>query len=144
MAANHIVLRDLKSPILGQWRLWGFHHEGFTCRYSEKFVLKLWHLMVCWQLPPPRVKAPPCELKAPPPVAASFDMTAGRSLTVSRIGWVAVSSTVNSLKFSTYLMYWNWNVTNAWCGSGPTGHATKCPVIHIYEMFSCALPDIRI
>ncbi|KDR13998.1 Regulator of telomere elongation helicase 1-like protein [Zootermopsis nevadensis] len=37
-------------------------------------------------LPPPRLRAPACELKASPPVSASFDTTAARSLAVARMG----------------------------------------------------------
>jgi hypothetical protein len=59
------------------------------CRILEDLNL---HLVVCCQLPPPRLKGPACELKAPPPVAASFDTTASRSSAVTRSGVVAIIS----------------------------------------------------
>ncbi|XP_033607674.1 regulator of telomere elongation helicase 1 homolog isoform X3 [Cryptotermes secundus] len=73
-------------------------HNSFGLMIRE---LKQFFVNAEKTLPPPRVKAPSCELKAPP-VAASFDMTAKRSSTVSRTGNAApqVSSSSSTSEWS--------------------------------------------
>uniref|UniRef100_A0A2Z5TRQ6 Putative regulator of telomere elongation helicase 1-like protein n=1 Tax=Reticulitermes speratus TaxID=60591 RepID=A0A2Z5TRQ6_9NEOP len=51
-------------------------------------------------LPPPRLKGPACELKAPPPVAASFDTTASRSSAVTRNTAPDVSNVTSTSEWS--------------------------------------------